>query len=420
MRLLHTGDWHLGDRLGRIDRTADIRRGVERIAEYCRNENVDVLIVAGDIFSEAARQDGLRDAIEHLRKTFGAFLRDGGTILAVTGNHDNETFCETLLHAMNLAAPHQDKPDAVMPAGRLYLAAEPTLLRLRDRHGQIAQFVMMPYPTPAVFLAEESHRRYASLAEKNERLRSAFQKRLQSLLSDASYDRSAPSVLVAHVAVSGADLANRFRISEDTDIVIDEPTWTTTYSYVALGHIHKPQAIGGHPNVRYCGSVERLDLGESADAKSVVLFDIDSNGRCSEPRICPLTATPIHRIELHDAQAEIPLLTQRFPDHESALVNLRFEYQAGRDDLFEIQRQLEAIFPRWYDRDWKSRGELGPAFVLGEAAAKSFEASVRDYLRDQLMNHSEEERAALFTLAESYIPGLKSPAHETVETELIP
>jgi exonuclease SbcD len=420
MRLLHTADWHLGDRLGRIDRTADIRRGVERVAKYCLDENVDVLIVAGDIFSEAARPDGLRDAVEHLRKTFGSFLRDGGTILAVTGNHDNETFCETLLHAMNLAAPLDDLPSAMAPPGRLYLAAEPTLLRLRDRHDQVAQFVLMPYPTPAVFLADEQNRRYASLAEKNDRLRSSFQNRLRSLLADASFDRSLPSVLIAHVAVSGADLGNRFRISEESDVVIDEPTWATTFSYVALGHIHKPQAVGGHQHVRYSGSIERLDLGESVDSKCVVVFDIDPNGRRSDPRTCPLPATALHRIELHDPKTEIPMLPQRFPDHESALVNLRFEYESGRDDLFEIQRQLEAIFPRWYDRDWKSRGELGPAFVLGEAAAKSFETSIRDYLRDQLRNHSDEECAELFALANSYLPGLGSPSAEIDEADARP
>src|SRR4051794_32729356 len=63
MKLLHTADWHLGDRLGRIDRTDDLRRSVERVAGYCESERVDVLLVAGDLFSELARPDGLRDAV---------------------------------------------------------------------------------------------------------------------------------------------------------------------------------------------------------------------------------------------------------------------------------------------------------------------------------------------------------------------
>src|SRR4051812_24979622 len=132
MRLLHTADWHLGDRLGRIDRTDDLRRGVEQVAAYCESERVDVLLVAGDVFSELARPDGLRDAVRHLQTVFDSFLRRGGAILAVTGNHDNENFCQTLRHAMGLAAPPCVGAGELAPTGRLYLADEPTLLRLPD------------------------------------------------------------------------------------------------------------------------------------------------------------------------------------------------------------------------------------------------------------------------------------------------
>src|SRR5947208_13344956 len=104
MRILHTADWHLGDRLGRIDRTADLRRAVERVAAYCESEQVEVLLVAGDLFSELSRPDHLRATIEHLQQVFWPFVQKGGTIVALTGNHDNEGFCQTLGHAMALAA----------------------------------------------------------------------------------------------------------------------------------------------------------------------------------------------------------------------------------------------------------------------------------------------------------------------------
>src|SRR6059058_3531419 len=70
MRILHTADWHLGDRMGRIDRTDDLRRAVERVASYCEQEKVDVLLVAGDLFSELARPDGLRETIRHWQDVF--------------------------------------------------------------------------------------------------------------------------------------------------------------------------------------------------------------------------------------------------------------------------------------------------------------------------------------------------------------
>src|SRR5262245_14822462 len=120
MRILHTADWHLGDRLGRIDRTDDLRRAVERVGDYCRERAVDVVLVAGDLFSELARADTLREAIGHLQAVFGSFLENGGTILALTGNHDNETFCQTLHHAMSLAAPMLQGAGMLIPPGRFY------------------------------------------------------------------------------------------------------------------------------------------------------------------------------------------------------------------------------------------------------------------------------------------------------------
>src|SRR5207237_3580246 len=88
-KILHTADWHLGDRLNHIDRTEDLRRAVERVAQHCADRDVDVLLVAGDLFSERSRADSLRDSVGHLNRTFRPFLDRGGTVVALTGNHDN-------------------------------------------------------------------------------------------------------------------------------------------------------------------------------------------------------------------------------------------------------------------------------------------------------------------------------------------
>ena len=50
MKIVHTADWHLGRRLGRIDRTDDLRRAVQQVADVCMRENADVLLVCGDLF----------------------------------------------------------------------------------------------------------------------------------------------------------------------------------------------------------------------------------------------------------------------------------------------------------------------------------------------------------------------------------
>jgi exonuclease SbcD len=397
MLILHTADWHLGDRLGRIDRTQDLRRAVERVGDYCAREQVDVLLVAGDLFSELARADALRECIEHWQAVFGGFLARGGTVLTLTGNHDNENFCRTLHHAMSLAAPLPAEPGALLPAGRLYLAAEPTLLRLADPAGGAVQFLLMPYPTPSRYLRDEAARRYAGPEEKNQRLNDAFLAALHGFREHPHFDRTLPTVLAAHVNVRGAQVGpSLFRIAEEDDVVVDAAAMGGDFAYVALGHIHRPQFLGGHKHVRYSGSIERMDLGESADVKSAVIIDVGPEGLRGEPRLLPLPSTPVYEIDLRDPVAELEEWQEKYAECADDLVNLHVRYTAGVDDLEDVLRRVEKIFPRWYNRDWTEAGALSETIAAPDAGrGRSFEESVRDYVRQELQNHAETDAEGL-------------------------
>ncbi|HLW68933.1 MAG TPA: exonuclease SbcCD subunit D [Gemmataceae bacterium] len=405
MRILHTADWHLGDRLGRIDRTDDLRRAVERIAAYCRDERADVLLVAGDLFSELARPDGLRDAIRHLQETFGRFLHEGGTILAITGNHDNEGFCQTLWHAMSLASPASAAINHKGAIGRLHLATAPSLLRLPDRRENFdVQFLLMPFPTPGAYLTDEPSHRYTSLDEKNRHLLAAFSRKLEALRADAGNHGATPMVLAAHVSVTGSQLSTLFRLNREEDLVLADELLPQDLTYVALGHIHKPQFLAGRSHVRYSGSIERLDLGEAQDTKSAVLFDVNANGLVGEPVLLPLDATPIYEVDIVSPKEQLPTLAERYADAHRDLVNLHIRYTAGTDSLEEILQKLDKIFPRWYSRDWHESGTLGAALTTGDnCRSKSFEETVREYLGTELVNHAEEERDALLERAEKLL-----------------
>ncbi len=406
MRILHTADWHLADRLGRIDRTDDLRKAVERVADYCRAEKVDVLLVAGDLFSELAGPDALREAIKHLQETFQPFLRDGGTILTLTGNHDKENFCQTLRHAMNLAAPAGGKFGEMVPAGRLYLATGPTLLRLLDRDsGKGVQFILMPYPTPTRYLKEEAVQRYQSLDEKNRHLMAAYSKALSDLQNTENFDKTLHTVLAAHIHVRGAELNTLYRISEQEDVVFSEADLPTGFAYIALGHIHRAQYLAGQKHVRYSGSIERMDLGEKDDQKGVVLFEVGSEGLHGEPTVLPMPATPIYEIDIHSPREEIPGLKERYPDAQNDLVRIVCNYTAGEDNREEILRELNDIFPRWYDRDIVEKNSLdkGTLVVGAPNPAKSFEQTVRDYLEQELTNCDETFRMGVLERAEEHM-----------------
>jgi exonuclease SbcD len=365
---------------------------------------VEVLLVAGDLFSELSRPDSLRESIEHLQKTFEPFLLGGGTILAVTGNHDNETFCQTLQLVMTLAAPAAGRPGAVRAPGRLYLATSPTFLTLADRQGRPVQFLLMPYPTPARYPLDDEAQRYNGLEERNRHLQTAFTQRLLSLREDPAFNPGVPTVLAAHVHVHGATLPGLFRISEEESIVFAADEWHRPFAYVALGHIHQQQALGGQEHVRYSGSIERLDLGERNNDPGVVLLDVGTEGLSSPPQILPLEATPIYAVEVRNPAAELPLLRERYPAADRDLVNMKLTYTAGVDNLEAVLRELDDIFPRWYAREWAEAGALGPTLTVGEAAAsRSFEDTVRDYLKQELVNHSPEDCDAVLLLAEQLL-----------------
>lgn len=405
MKILHTADWHLGDRLGRIDRTDDLRKAVERVAVYCKQERVDVLLVAGDLFSELARPDGLRETIRHWQDVFREFLETGGTILTLTGNHDNENFCQTLVHAMTLAAPTVGKTGETVPPGRLYLAAEPTFVRLQDRLGGFdVQFVLMPYPTPSRYLKGEAGLKYGSPEEKNKLLVSAWADALREIRAHPKYDPAAPAVLGAHVHVHGSNVGpSLFRITENEDVVVEGRDLPEQFDYVALGHIHKPQCLGA-AHVRYCGSIERMDLGEQGDQKGVVLVEIGPDGLAGEPVVLPLPSTPVYEVALRTPAEDVPRLKTEFPDAAHDLVNLHITYTAGVDQLEDVLKELDGIFPRWYARDWQEAGALGPTLAtLDGLRTKGFAETVREYLHQELIQHPDADREAILGLADELL-----------------
>ncbi len=404
MKILHTADWHLGDRLGRIDRTDDLRRAVERVAAYCKSEAVDVLLVAGDLFSELARPDGLRETIRHWQSVFQEFLETGGTVITLTGNHDNENFCQTLVSAMTLASPTVGKPGETVPPGRLYLAAEPTFIRLEDRMGGFpVQFVLMPYPTPHRFFKGEGGLKYGSPDEKNKLLVNAWADALRDIRDHPKYDKAAPAVLGAHVHLHGSNVGpSLFRITEEEDVVVQGSELPDQFDYVALGHIHKPQWLGA-THCRYSGSIERMDLGEQGDQKGVVIVEIGETGRNGEPTVLPLPSTPIYDVVVLEPSEDIPRLRKEFPNAKDDLANLHIRYTAGKDQLEEVLRELDGIFPRWYARDWKETGALGPTLVTEGTAGKGFDETVREYLGQELIQHDPAERDAILKLADGLL-----------------
>ncbi len=180
-----------------------------------------------------------------------------------------------------------------------------------------------------------------------------------------------------------------FRIAERESLVFPESDVLTDWTYVALGHIHQPQCLRGRPHVRYSGSIERLDLGERGDAKSVVLLDVGPDGLRAAPVRLPLDATPIYDVTIREPQEELPRLRDRYPDADRALVRYHLTYTPGVDNLLAIQDELDRIFPRWYDRDWQEADVVSPTGLAAAPTSRSVRETVLDYVRAELAEHPD-------------------------------
>lgn len=403
MRILHTSDWHLNDRLGPINRQKDIVNRLKEIAQYLKEHSVDTMVVSGDLFSQYTRLEDIKNAINDVNTIFKPFLLEGGTIVAISGNHDNEPLFELMRTTLDLASPIDPKNTSAKPKGRLYLVTNPTYLLLEDKLGQKIQFVLMPYPTSARYLKDENVK-YGTLEEKNSLLHSAMVSRIRKI-QETQIRADLPSVLVTHIHIRGTQTHNLYRITEREDVVFDVVDIPINWAYVACGHIHKAQAISGTSHIRYAGSIDRMDYGERDDEKSVVLVDVDSKGRCSEPVCLRLNATPIYRIEINNPDEEIPLLKERYPDHQNALVSYQLRYKASnqskRDDYC---RELDAIFPLCYRREIIM--EESENLANGSPTNKNIRdirSTVESYLQQQLAKSEKTFRDNILKAAEKLL-----------------
>jgi exonuclease SbcD len=195
-------------------------------------------------------------------------------------------------------------------------------------------------------------------------------------------------------------------MAPEDDIVVEGAELPRQFDYVALGHIHKPQVLG-EPHVRYCGSIERMDLGEAGDSKGCVLVELGPEGLVGEPRVLELSPTAMYDVTIFNPADDLPKLRRQYPGHATALVKLDIRYTAGSDQLEEVLRELDGIFPRWYARDWKEAGALGPSLASSESTpSRSFAETVREYLAGELIQHDVNERDAILAIAENLMKEL--------------
>jgi exonuclease SbcD len=405
MKVLHTADWHLNDKLGRQDRTDHLQRRVEQVAGICDREAVDVLIVAGDLFSELATAVQVTASFKHLRRTFAGFFARGGTILGVTGNHDQDgrvrPFIELARSGMDLAEPPKNRGDRFLPS-KMYLLDTAFVGRVHDpRDSFDVQFVLLPFPSHSRLLTGTETATTAGQLHRS--VQDTVGSWVRGLPQMPGYDPRLRTVLVAHLHVSGADIGRgMFRVSEENDIILDAAALPTGFDYIALGHVHKPQRICGLAHVRYAGSLDRWRFDERDEDKGVVLVDIGPAGRRGDPVQIPIEPTPMVDVVITDPNPSPESLSAQVPNAREALVRIKVGAAATADASEPLNRAIREALPNVTGIEWQPPAlEDAPAARVVSHGG-DIRKSVIDYLERRIPT-DDPQRQDLLALAARFL-----------------
>ena len=262
MRILHTADWHIGQRLHERSRLDEHEQFLDWLLEKIQEYKVELLLVSGDIFDTSLPSADATNL--YYRFLYRLFNETDAYTVITAGNHDS--------------ARHLEAPREFLKMGRIHvvgIATEPA-------------DCVFPFPpdNPRVMVAavpylsetELPHVSYETEIEKSER----YRERLKSFYADCVVCMPAelPKILMGHLFVQGGKITDSERnIQIGGATAIHASDFPDGVDYIALGHLHRPQTISGAPYpIRYSGSPIPLRFNETGYSKKVYLLELSDDG----------------------------------------------------------------------------------------------------------------------------------------------
>ncbi|MCA8950246.1 MAG: exonuclease SbcCD subunit D C-terminal domain-containing protein [Planctomycetes bacterium] len=337
MRILHTADWHLGHTLRDHSRQREHEHFLRWLVDTVVERDVDVLLVAGDVFDTAnPPPPAWRAWFEFLGELKRA--RPAIQVVVIAGNHDSGARLEApreLLAAFDVTVVGGLDFEA---GGRL--ATERLLVPLPGRDGDpgavcvaipflratdVAAFAPVVLPRPG----EPDDEADDEPDDERDPLIEGM-RMLHEQVFDAARAALRPGqalVAMAHGYLVGgmlSELSER-KVLGGNQHALPVDLFPDECAYVALGHLHRPQPVAGREHVRYSGSPIPLSMPERVHAHHVVFADLE-DGRLAKtwslrvPQLVPMQRIPAHGALTPEAAfAAIEALPPRDPDVDEDL-----------------------------------------------------------------------------------------------------
>jgi len=264
MRLLHTGDLHLGFEVYR-EEDYDYFKPLRYSVDYALEKNIDLFVIAGDIFD---RRDPSAFIQMGFAKEIKRLIDKGIEVLVITGNHDGSPNPERNIHL--------DIYKELELSG-VRVSKKMELFNIKGLN-----IITIPYPFKRNLFAKDEYR------EKTEGeiaiiMNDKTTQGIDFLLENA--DKNLPTILVAHLPLLEGTVGEEVYSSFTVDAPVSvEALDRKDFCYIAMGHFHKRQVLTSrrfdHPFV-YSGSIDRISFGEEAEEKGFFEVEIDENSKAS-------------------------------------------------------------------------------------------------------------------------------------------
>lgn len=385
IRILHTADWHIGQTLRGFSRDHEHRKVFRRLEEIIVERDVDALIIAGDVFDSqnpsGEAQQLFYDTLVRLNRA-----RPRMTTVIVSGNHDAAGRLEAprpLLEAFNIrVVGNVRRHDGQIEASR-------HLVPIVDASGALAAHVLaVSYPTAACLpnltrLDDEAGSPVVA------GVRTLYAELLEALRPQMD---GLPFVATGHLHVAGgieSEGAER-RILVGGQHAVPHDVFPPEASYVALGHLHKAQAVG-RDTVRYSGSLIPLSATEQPYLHGVTLVSLDGVKIVSEH--IPI-GRPVAFLRLPEAG---DMRLTDFGDHLTAL-DLQPDLPISERPFVQVRLAREGLQPGFRE-EIDRIAESFPVRII-EARVTAMPDTLNELaIADPLIRLAERDPEDLFKLA---------------------
>jgi exonuclease sbcCD, D subunit len=272
MRILHTADWHIGKSLDGFSRIDEQRKFLDFFAEKSKEINPDLIIIAGDIF-DTANPSALAETLFY--DTLSKISANTSALcVIIAGNHDSP---KRLASAKSLAKSHgiiiYESHDDEIEVGNYknakVLSCNKGVIKV-EINGKIANILAMPYISENR-LGES----FADLSDTEEDMSKSFQEKFEALIREKEkfFEKDEFNIMIAHLfAIKASVSEEKVGYSLGGAYIVDSSSFAKTADYIALGHVHKYQVIGGtQKRAYYSGSPLHYNKTEVKTEKKLIL-----------------------------------------------------------------------------------------------------------------------------------------------------